>query len=89
MEYCIKNPEEMIADREVDPFDNGHIYSNIFCEDESSMITPSKDYEMLKDDSMIVSLLMGTASTAASDSICTPSLDDSNKISAESGKEEK
>lgn len=90
MEYCVNNPEEMLADREVDPFEDNYLFANVFCGDElsSSLITPSKDYELLKDDSMIVSLLMGTASTAASDSICAPSLDNSNKISSEEKPEE-
>ena len=35
MEFCINNPEEMIADREADPFDDSYYYTNIFCGDES------------------------------------------------------
>lgn len=90
MEFCINDPEMMLADREVDPLDDAHFYTNVFSLDEStsSVITPSKEYEMLKDDSMIVSLLMGTASTAASDSICTPSLEITNKHSSDESKRE-
>merc|ERR1712224_685193 len=60
MEFCINNPEEMLGDREAEPIDDCYYYTNSFCdESSSSLITPSKEYEMLKDDSMIVSLLMG------------------------------
>lgn len=80
MEFCVSDPEEELADREDDPLDFGYVFTNNFYDNSpASVVTPSKE----EDDSMMVGLLMGTASTAASDSICTPSLDISHKNSSD------
>ena len=84
MEFCVSDPEEVLGNKEADPLDSGYLFNQIYCDySPSSVVTPSKEDKTLKDDSMIVGLLMGTASTAASDSVFTPTLNISHKNSSD------
>ena len=75
MEFCIHDPEEMLGDIENILEDNSSL-SKMICEEYSKLfITPPKDAELFKDDMFLKGYSIGTASTAASDSILAPSLD--------------
>lgn len=79
MEYCIHDPDEMLGDIENILEDNSS-FSQLISEEYAKMyITPPKDVEHLREDLFFKGFSTGTASTAASDSICAPSLDSTVK----------
>ena len=69
MEYCIHDVEGQLND-----------IKEIITQEvsQSSFISPEKDVEILKDEAFFKGFSAGTVSTAASDSILTPSLDSSS-----------
>lgn len=83
MEYCIHDPEEMLGDILNILDDNNSSYAKVLCEDlQSSILTPAKDGDSIKED-IFLKGFSTTASTAASDSICAPSLDNSVRKNSE------
>jgi hypothetical protein len=77
MEYCVHDVEEILADLEDVP-EGTPRFTEVFAEMGSSLvITPLKDTEQLKDETFLKGFSAGTASTAASDSILAPSIDNS------------
>ena len=79
MEFCIHDPEEALADIE-NILDDSSNFANLIGEEYSQIyITPPKDNEQFREDLFFKGFSAGTASTAASDSICAPSLDNTTK----------